>query len=406
MKRAGIVLTVLFSLLAFVVGFGGTTAALLITRPAGDSHQAVRFVVNEGDTTTDVADNLAKAGLIRNALVFRYYARYKHLDQSIQQGVYDLNASMTMDQIIAKLQTALPDEQIVAVPPGLRVEQYSAYFTDLPSFNADNFKKIVKTGALPDGTKLSEKYWFVAPPQPRAVNALEGYLYPDTYYFDKTANEVDVVERLLTTLGQHICPGPQNDPSAYLQDVAQCKEHAAKVGNSDIFAAMEKAYNTKDDTLAFYKALTIASIVMREVKKLDEIPGVTNLYYTRYKAIQDLSKPNAGAVVNMGADPTAQYALETQKPPADGKYWQQLKDAAANVATSSPYNTNVPTNHSLPPGPISSAFWDYVAAAATPSTSKYFYFVSDNCGNTVYAVTLTEQNQNKVKYVDQKNCVK
>src|SRR5579885_1476606 len=122
MKRAGIVLTVFFALVAFVLGFGGTTAALLVFRPSSDSSQTVRFVVNDGDTTTDVANNLAKAGLIRNADVFKLYTKYKKLDKSIQQGVYNLKASMTMDQIIAALQKGQPDEQLITVPPGLRVE--------------------------------------------------------------------------------------------------------------------------------------------------------------------------------------------------------------------------------------------------------------------------------------------
>src|SRR5262249_23942962 len=137
--RAGIVLTVFFALVAFVVGFGGTTAALLIFRPSSDSQQQVRFVVNSGDTTTDVADNLAKAGLIRNADVFKLYARYKKLDTKLQQGVYNLSGNMTMDQIIAELQKAKPDEQLITVPPGLRVTEYPQYFTDLPNFNAENF---------------------------------------------------------------------------------------------------------------------------------------------------------------------------------------------------------------------------------------------------------------------------
>src|SRR5262245_24408274 len=104
MKRAGIVLTILCALVAFVVGFGATTAALIVFRPSSDSHTTVHFVVNKGDLADDVAINLAKAGLIRNSDAFRLYARYKKLDNHIQAGVYNLTADMTMDQIINKLQ--------------------------------------------------------------------------------------------------------------------------------------------------------------------------------------------------------------------------------------------------------------------------------------------------------------
>ena len=50
--------------------------------------------------------------------------------------------------------TAEPPEQLITVPPGLRVEQYPAYFTNLPNFNADTFRTIAKSGVLPDGTNL------------------------------------------------------------------------------------------------------------------------------------------------------------------------------------------------------------------------------------------------------------
>src|SRR5215813_1433852 len=174
MKRAGIVLTILFALVAFVVGFGGTSAALIVFRPASDSSADVRFVVSEGDSTGDVANRLASDGLIRNADVFKLYARYKKLDTSLQQGVYNLSANMTMDQIIAALQQGRPDEQLVTVPPGLRVTEYPQYLTVLPKFNAENFLKIAKTGVLPDGTKLWEKYWFVPAPHKNVYYALEG----------------------------------------------------------------------------------------------------------------------------------------------------------------------------------------------------------------------------------------
>lgn len=389
MKRVALVVTILFALLAFGIGFAGTTVALDISRPvASDSHATVRFVVNEGDTTTDVANNLAKAGLIHNALVFRLLARYKHLDTSIQHGIYDLSPGMTMDQIVAKLQTAIPDEQLVTVPPGMRVTQYPAYFSDLPKFNADNFMKIVQTGILLDDAKtpISSKYWFVPKKGANVKFALEGYLFPDTYYFDKSADETTVIETMLKNLGEHLCPGPDNQPDAYLADKAQCTAHAVKVGNTDIFSAMEKAYATKDETGALHTALIFASLTVREIVKIGDAQGVTNVYYTRFMALTGKTA-NTGDVSSMGADPTAQYALESENPPKDGKWWKPLQAAGSAVATSDPYNTNVTTNGNLPPGPIAAPLWDEIKAAANPSIWKYFYFVNDCHGNTLYATT-------------------
>src|SRR5215472_3638621 len=110
MKRAGIVLTVIAAILALGCGFGAATVAVNLTQPsASDSHIVVHFKVVKGDTTASVSDRLQKDGLIRNALLFRLYARYKKLDTGIEQGVYLLRPDMSMDTIINDLQQGRPD---------------------------------------------------------------------------------------------------------------------------------------------------------------------------------------------------------------------------------------------------------------------------------------------------------
>ncbi|MGH2515729.1 MAG: endolytic transglycosylase MltG, partial [Ktedonobacterales bacterium] len=155
MKKVGIVFTVFFALLALVVGFGGVTVALDITQPSSHSTATVLFEVMTGDTTASVAQRLQNDGLIRNAVLFRLWARYRHLDTGIEPGVYDLTASMTMDAIIHKIQLGQPDEQVVHVPDALRVTQYADHLSNLKSFNAQNFLKIVQSGQFMDGTQVS-----------------------------------------------------------------------------------------------------------------------------------------------------------------------------------------------------------------------------------------------------------
>ena len=399
MKRAAMVVTILFALLAFGIGLVGTTVALDVTRPVvSGSNGTLNFVVNDGDTSTEIANKLEKAGLIRNALIFRLLARYKHLDSNLKHGTYSLSPSMNMDQIISALEGAPMDEHIVIlVPPGLRVTQYPDYFTKMPKFNADNFAQIAKTGILMDSaqTPLWSKYWFIQPMAKgtKVKYALEGYLFPDTYYFNKDADETKVIETMLENLGAKLCPGPDNNPGAYLADKTQCLAHAAPEGNSNIFAAAEKAYSTKDPVAALHTALTMASLTVREIKDPKDAPGVTNVYYTRYMALLGKT-PNLGDIASMGADPTAQYALESATPPTDGKWWKPLTKAGSQVATTDPYNTNVTTNGSLMPGPIAAPLWAEIEAATNPSISKYFYFVQDCNGKTLYATTNAQNTAN------------
>ena len=401
MKRTALVVTIVFALLAFGIGFVGATAALDISRPvASGSTATVQFVVNDGDSTTDVADNLQKAGLIHNALVFRLFARFKHLDGALKHGTYTISPGMTMDQIIAALEGPPVDEHIaILVPPGLRVTQYSTYLTSkLPKFNAENFLKIAQSGVLLDSAKtpLWTKYWFVQKPGSSIKYALEGYLFPDTYYFNKDDDETIVIETMLNNLGEHLCPGPTkhlNSADEYFTKKDQCEAHPATVDskNTSIFSAMEKAYATKDDVAALQMALTFASLTVREIKDPKDAPGVTNVYYTRYMAILDKT-PNTGGVFNLGSDPTTQYARDSETPPKDGKWWTPLTQDAKTIATKDPYNTYV--TDSIPPGPIAAPLWADVEAAATPSISKYFYFIQDCHGVTIYATTLDQHNAN------------
>jgi UPF0755 protein len=354
----------------------------------------VQFTVEPGDSTSAVAQRLQQQGLIRNAQLFRLWARYKHLDTGIEPGAYDLKASMTMDAIIKKLQNGTPDQIVAHVLDGWRVTQYPDAFKSLTNFNKENFLKIVKTGKLNDGTLLSKSFWYVLPLQKNAVYALEGYLYPDTYFFDTKATEEDVVKRMLTTLGEHLCPGPASNPDAYLADQTQCEANAVKVGpnkDTNVFTAMKKAYFTTSDAQALYDTLIISSLTAREIRLYSDAQGVTNVYWTRFAGLTHHFDIVGGAF-NMGSDPSAQYARDTDHQPTDGKWWKDLGDAAINVDPGSLYNTEAPGHEGLPPGPIANPLWDEIAAAASPTKTDKVYFYGDACGHIHYFATLGEQN--------------
>jgi UPF0755 protein len=415
MKRGGIILTIILSIVALIVGFGGATTALLVTQPAqSGSSVVVNFEVVSGDSTASVAQRLQTDGLIRNATAFKLLAKVRKKDTGIEQGTYQLSPSMTMSQIMDKLQTGHPDLIIAGVNEGWRVAEYDAGFSNLPNFKSDEFDKIVKTGLLPDGTKLSDKYWFVEPQQPNTVDALEGYLYPDHYSFDKAADATAVVKTMLNAFGAQLCPGPSNNPDAYIGDLATCKDHAATVDDkgTTVFAALEKYYDSKSDVHAIYLALTIASITIRESPGLTatrDNQGIASVYYNRWQ--HALQNPNytsdAGTIIQ--ADPTVQYAYSTDNPPkSDGTWWPNLNNQTLGaIETNNKYNTYVVSG--LPPGPISAPITSIFLAAANPvspdSGKLYYYFISGKCDHkTYFASTSDEQNANKARYIDGEQC--
>ena len=382
MKRVAVVLSVIVVLCALVCGFVGSAVALDITRPSVEHSTAtVNFVVNQGDSTAVVAANLEKAGLVRNAALFRLLARYRHLDRGIEPGVYKLSPSMTSDTIIKVLQNAAPDQLVVLIAPGLRVTQYPNRLKTLPKFDPQSFLKAAQTGVLPDGTQLWQSYWYVEKPQKNAAYALEGYLYPDTYFFDPQDTESAAIKRMLDNLGAHLCPGPSTNPDQYIHDQAACKANAVKINGTSIFTLMEQHYFTQDDTLALYNVLTMGGLVVREIDNPDDGGDVASVYYNRYLVSQNkLASPPGDFVGNMGSDPSAEYARDTDNPPTDGKWWADLGDAGVNVHPNSPYNTEVSQHPGLPPGPIAAPIMAEILVAINPPQSPYLYFIGDKCG--------------------------
>ncbi len=381
---ARIVVTIL-ALGAFAVSFAGATVALDVYQPANAKVTTqVQFEVLPGDTANSVAQRLQNDGLIRNALVFRLWARYKKLDSGIEQGVYLISPSMTMDQVITQLQAASPDEVSVTVPDGMRATQYPQYFQGLKNFSADQFLTIAKTGIEPDGTKLWEKYWFIPQPTSKVAYALEGYLYPAQYYFFPNDDATKVIEKMLNQFGVELCPGPANNPTEYILDAAQCRQHAATINGQNIFDLMRAAYpDTKSDVAAIHDMLIISSFTAREIKNYKDAAGVAAVYHNRYLSIIGKVSSDAGQL--MGSDPSVEYARDNDHPPTDGKWWTALNNSGTVISPKNPYNTY--TQPGLPPGPIANPFWGEMTAAISPAKSPYFYFVSNKCGQILYAAT-------------------
>jgi cell division protein YceG involved in septum cleavage len=298
------------------------------------------------------------------------------------------------------LQAAKPDEQLVVIPDGLRATQYPAYFQGLSNFKAEDFLKTAQTGIEPDGTKLWTKYWFIKQPGSKTAYALEGYLYPAGYYFYSSDDTKTVIEKLLNQFGEELCPGPTSQPNAYLNDAAKCRANAAQVNGKNIFDLMRAAYpDAKDDATALNDALIISSFAVREIKDPKDLAGVAAVYHNRYLTI--IGKASGDTGLLMGSDPSVEYARDTEKAPADGKWWAILTNGN-KVATTNPYNTY--TQAGMPPGPIANPDWTEVEGGAAPQSSKYYYFASDKCNVMHYATTLSDFNTNVVPKMDTGNC--
>ena len=63
----------------------------------------VTFVIEEGMSTSAVADRLEEQNIIRDALIFKIQNRLSHYSKGFKAGTYTLNTSMDNEEIMAVL---------------------------------------------------------------------------------------------------------------------------------------------------------------------------------------------------------------------------------------------------------------------------------------------------------------
>ncbi len=358
--RIAIFSVLLVGLLVFlgVIYAWNTASDIFLPVTTSGTARTVAIEVTKGETTTQIANDLESKGLIRNALAFRVWARVKGLDTGLEAGIYkNLRTNMTISDIITQLLNAQPDAVRVVIPEGWRLEQMAQRFANpasgLPKFSAKDFLTYTQhISQFPDAGKYP-LLKFVA-----ASNGMEGLLFPASYEIPVDATARDVVNLMLQTMVATI---QQN----HLDTLAQ-----------------QHQLNT-------YQMIVLASIVEREVVANTDRAGVASVYWNR------LFIPGNETAGFLDADPTVQYARDSQKTPPI--YWTPLQDSGRNVAADSPWNTYI--NKGLPPTPICSPGLASMQAAAAPPKTDYLYFLSAKDGKTIFAKTYAEFLLDEQKYL-------
>jgi len=127
----------------------------------------------------------------------------------------------------------------------------------------------------------------------------------------------------------------------------------------------------------WHEILTMASILEREVRNLEDKKLVADIFWRRLKKNWALQ-----------ADSTVHYAVGKE-----GNVFTTNEDRQ----TDSLWNTY--KYPGLPPGPICNPGLESIQAALYPEANNYWYFLTDKNGAVHYAKTLEEQNSNKYKYL-------
>jgi UPF0755 protein len=311
---------------AFVVLLIGTGLMWVNLPPSGNNGGLVEIA--PGASARRIAHQLRADGYVRSSLWLEVLARVLRADQKLRAGFYRVAPGQRADQILRSLLAGRGATVKVTLPEGFAVWQMAQRMEAAGVCRAIDFL----TEASP---------W-------------EGFLFPDTYYFDPLMPAGHVVKALRDRF-QNVWVGVVG--SAQNQGVVTLlsgpidgPESTFRLGDGRRWTARE--------------IVTLASMIERESGRTDERTTISAVYHNRLKI-----------GMRMECDPTVQYALGGWKNPLYKK----------DLQVDSPYNTY--RCYGLPPGPIASPGRDSLAAAVVPAPVNFLYFVSDGAGGHRFSVS-------------------
>lgn len=345
-----IVTTITLVVLAFIaiIGIGGyfyVSSALQPVDP--ESEVEIQVEIPLGSGLTKISSILEEHGVIKNATIFKYYAKFKN-QSNFQAGNYTMTQSMTLDEILESLKTGRVYREpvmTITIPEGLTLEQIGKIiekhteYTQVQFMERVNSEEFIQNVMSTYPELLTEEILGENIRYP-----LEGYLFPATYAIYE--EEVSLDELITMMISK------TNDVVTEYQGLIAEKE------------------------MTVHELLTFASLLEEEATEKTDRETIASVFYNRLKIGMPLQ-----------TDPTVLYALGTHK---DRVLYEDLE-------VQHPYNTYV--NTGLPPGPIANAGVVSIEAALNPTETDYLYFLADKQGNNHFAKTFDEHKLNRSKYL-------
>jgi len=314
--------------LVFLILFVAAGSALwyeMALRPLSSSVKKTSVQIIAGSSPTQIGTELEGKGLIKSEFAFDLYTRLTHTRDKLQAGTYSFSPSQSVAQIVDTLVSGKVDQFSITFLPGATLAEDRAGLIGAGYNTSDVDAALNKTYDSP---------LFAGKP---ASASLEGYIYGDTYQFTTDATVDQILQRTFD-------------------------EYYTKLTDNNLISGFQS------HGLTLYQAITLASIIQREVSKPTDQKQVAQVFYTRLA----MNMP-------LGSDVTYQYAAK-------------ILGVSPTPTLDSPYNTRI--NTGLPPGPIATPGLSALTAVASPASGEYVYFLSGDDGMTYFAVTETEHQEN------------
>ncbi len=300
-----------------VVVAAAVAAATAVSWLDSSPGKSALFTVESGDTVSSVARTLQEKGVIRNRYFFRLVSRWQGTEGSIRRGMYSIEAGMTTMEIHDLLIEGKQRLYRVTIPEGLTSRGVAAVL---------EAEGIVEGNAFLEAVNQFNP--FASDADFDENRGAEGFLYPDTYLFQKDFPADKVVEHLVDSF----------------------------------FEVLEKVEPDYRDLSSreLYETVILSSIIEREYRRKEEAPLISSVFRNRLETGMPLQ--SCATVV---------YVLteELGRPHPERITFRDLE-------AESFFNTY--QNTGLPPAPICNPGLIAIDAAFNPEESDYLFFILIN----------------------------
>ncbi len=289
--------------------------------------------IEKGETARSIAQKLYNKNIIHSKEAFYVYIKVTNSQRELSYGRYLFQGKLSMIDIINLIKSGKVLLHKLTIPEGLPAWKTCKL---LAENDFGNYQKFVQL--YTDSTFAKKLTGFSIP-------NLEGFLYPETYFFPEEATEEFILSHLV----------------------------------EEFFKQTSELDFKPNELLNFYETIILASVVEREARLQHEKPTIASVYINRLNNNYKLQ-----------ADPTVAYVLELQGKTRKKIYYKDL-------LIDSPYNTY--KHYGLPPTPICSPSKTSIEAVLNPADTDFFFFFADGSGGHEFTKTYEQHifRQNQIK---------
>lgn len=297
-----------------------------------DKGSGEKIIVNipPGQGFALTARTLHEAGIVSSLSGFRWIARIKGADKKIRAGEYLLSSDMSPHRVLEILTSGKVLLRKLTIPEGHNLYQIAAAVAQAGLGTREDFFRNATDAVFADEKGIG-------------YQTFEGYLFPDTYRFPKSAGVKKIIASMLKQFR-----------SVFTREWI---EQAEKMG------------------FTVHQMVTLASVVEKETGDPAERPIIASVFHNRLRKKMRLQ-----------SDPTVIYGIRN----FDGNLTKK------HLRTHTPYNTY--RIRGLPPGPIANPGRASLEAVLYPADTKFFYFVSKKDKTHKFSENLKEHNRAVRKY--------